>query len=178
MQINRALIGWYFRAARPVTLPAAGAAALFVVAYSGRLRDAVFLPFAFVALQSVLSAWLMSRFNSPAAAYLYTRGFTRDRLWTHRVLAHLLSVLAVWGPVSLCVWLGVRSSLQDHILKNPLYPLLKTSDFIVPLWWLGLYGLLVGIVEYGPVRRAQPTLDRDAGYSIELGLMILLLMAV
>jgi hypothetical protein len=178
MQLSRTLVQWYFRAAWFVTLPAACLAAAFVVGYPDRLASAVFLPLAFIAAHSLLATWSMCRFESPAAAFLYTRGFTHDQLWAHPILAHLLSVLAVWGPASLCVWLGVRSSFQDHVLQNPLYPLLKTSDFIVPLWWLGLYGLLVGIVEYGPIRRAQPTLDRDAGYSMEFGLMVLLLMGV
>ncbi len=175
MQLNRALVSWYFRAARPVTLPAAGAAALFVVAYSGRLKEAMFVPFAFVAMQSVLTAWLMSRFNSPAAAFLYTRGFTRDRLWTHRIAAHVLSVIAVWGPASLLVWLGVRSVIQDQLFDNPYYPLMMTADFATPCWWFAEYLLLVSAVDYGPIRRALPTLDRDAGYTIELGLILLLL---
>ncbi len=175
MPLSRPLLGWYFRAARPVTLLAAALAAVFVLVYSDRLADAVSLPFSFIALQSVLTAWWMCRFDSPAAGFLYTRGFRRDRLWSHRLLAHLLSVLAVWGPASLIVWLGIRSTLQDHLLENPYYPLFKSDDFAAPFWWLGTYLLLVGIVEYGPVRRAQPTLDRDAGYVIEFGLLLLLL---
>lgn len=175
MQLNRALVGWYFRAARQVTLLAAGIAALFVVAYPERLSEAVFVPFVFVAFQSVLTAWLMGRFTSPAAAFLYTRGFTHDRLWTHRIVAHVLSLLAVWGPASLLVWLGVRSLIQDQLFENPYFPLMKTADFAAPGWWLAEYLLLMGTVEYGPIRRAQPTLDRDAGYTIELGLLFVLL---
>jgi hypothetical protein len=175
MQLSRSLLGWYFRAAGPVTLLAAVLASLFTLAYSSRLAESIFLPLVFIAFQSVLTAWLMCRFDSPAAGFLYTRGFSRDRLWTHRMLTQFLCVLAVWGPASLIVWLGIRSALQDHLFENPYYPLFKTADFSVPLWWLGTYLVLVGIVEYGPVRRAQPTLDRDAGYVIEFGLLLMLL---
>jgi hypothetical protein len=176
MQLNRALVGWYFRAARSVTLPAAVAAALYVITYTGRLSETLFVPFALIVVQSVTTAWLMSRFNSPAAAFLYTRGFTRDRLWAHRIVAHLLCVITVWGPASLLVWLGVRSVIQEQLFENPYYPLMTTTDFAAPGWWLAAYLLLVGIVEYGPIRRAQPTLDYDAGYMIEFGLLIMLLM--
>ena len=62
------------------------------------------------------------------------------------------------------------------MLENPFYPLFKAGDFTIPLWWLATYLALLGIVEYGPVRRAQPTLDRDAGYVIEFGLLLVLLM--
>jgi hypothetical protein len=176
MQLSRSLLGWYLRAARPATLLAAVLAALFTLLHPSRLIAAVFLPFIFITLHSVVSTRLMCRFDSPAAGFLYTRGFTRNRLWSHRIAAHLLNVLAVWGPASLIIWFGIRSTLQDHVFENPCYPLFKADDFAVPLWWLGGYLLLVGLVEYGPVRRAQPTLDHDAGYVIEFGLLLMLLM--
>lgn len=175
MQLNRTLIRWYWQTVRIPTLLAAAVAAGFALFYTGRLTEIFFTPLLFIMAQSVLTARQMTRFDAPSAAFLYTRGFSRDRLWVHRIAAHLMCVLAVWGPASLIVWLGVRSVIQDRLIENPYYPLLRSADFGVPLVWLATYLLLVGVVEYGPVRRAQPTRDRDAGYIIECGLMFLLI---
>jgi hypothetical protein len=172
MQLSRALVAWYFRAAWFVTLPAALIAVAFAVGYGDPLADAPFRAGLFVFFHSVLIARTMSRFDTPATAFLVTRGFSRDRLWLHRIAAHLLCVLAVWGPASLLVWLGVRSAFQNFILQNPYYPLFASADYVVPLWWLVGYLLLMGVVQYGPVRRAQPTCDRDAGYAITVGVFL------
>lgn len=175
MQLNRTLIRWYFQTVRTPTLVAAAVASGFALFYTGRLAEITIPPLLFIMAQSVFTTRQMTRFDTPSAAFLYTRGFSRDRLWSHRIAAHLLCALAVWGPASLLVWLGVRSVIQDQLVENPYYPLMKSADYGVPLVWLATYLLLVGAVEYGPVRRAQPTRDRDAGYIIECGLMFLLI---
>jgi len=110
MQLSRSLLGWHFHSVRSVTVVAATMAAIFALVNPGQLEGSVFVVLTFIALQCVLTAWLTGRYESPAACFLYTRGFTRDRLWSHRILAHLLCVLAVWGPASLIVWLGIRSA--------------------------------------------------------------------
>jgi hypothetical protein len=173
--LSHPLIGWYFQSARPVTIVAAILAALFVLTYPERLATAIFFPLFFIIVHSVLTTRQMSRFDSPAAGFLYTRGFTRDRLWSHRVAAHLACILTVWGPATLIVWLGIRSAFQDRFLENPYYPLFRGADFTIPLWWLATYLMLLGAAQYGPIRRAHPTLDRDAGYVLELGMILVLL---
>lgn len=176
MRLSRSLLRWYFRAAWLVTLPASLLAAGFALFYPELLHTAVLLSGLFIFVHSILVARALGRLDTPATAYLYTRGFSRDRLWAHRLVAHLLCVLAVWGPAALVVWLGVRAALQDHWMRNPYYPLMRSSDYAVPLVWLVGYLLLAGVVEYAMVRRAQPTCDRDAGHAITVGVFFTALM--
>ncbi len=42
---------------------------------------------------------------------------------------------SVWLFISLVVWLGIRSAAQDY-LQNPWFPLLRQSEYAMPLAWL------------------------------------------
>lgn len=174
MHLSPSLIRWYLHQSSFVTQTAACIAAAFILGYTGRLDELYFWPFALMILESVASCWAMCRFESPAAAFLHTRGFTRDRLWFHRLIAQLIGMLFVWGAASLCLWLGVRSAFQGGVLQNPMYPLLKQADFALPWLWLAIYLIIACAVGYAPVRRAQPTRDVDAGYAVLVGYLIAL----
>ena len=169
MFLSRPLLWWYFRSAWFVTLPAAIAGIVFTVFYTNRLTELPALAWAFIFAHSALLAQATSRFDSPAAAFLYTRGFSRDQLWTHRVAAHLLCVAVVWLPASLIVWLGLRSSNQDFVVQNPDYPLFRAEDYFVPVGWLVGYLLAMGFVLYAPIRVAHPTRSRGVGHALAYG---------
>jgi len=173
MFLNRPLLKWYVRSARFVTWPVAIGATLFALGYPGQLQIVNFaLAWVFIFFHSVFVAQAMSSFDSPATAYLYTRGFSRDQLWAHRLVSHLLCVAAAWLPASLVIWLGLRSAFQDYFIQNANYPIFRTDDYSAPFTWLAGYLLAVGVVHYGSIRHAQPTHDRDAGYALAGGYLL------
>jgi hypothetical protein len=73
----------------------------------------------FVLVHSLAIVFCLGRYRSPAFAFLYTRGYSRDELWLHKLLATALTVLAVWLPLALIVWLPIR---RVGMLFRPYFP--------------------------------------------------------
>jgi hypothetical protein len=178
MFISRSLLWWNFRAAWLVTLPAMLIAAGYVLFAPEPLKVAVAFPIWFILLHTVIFTLVTGRFNTQASAFLYTRGFSRNCLWMHRALNQILSVAAVWLAAGLVVWSGLRSAFQDHMLRSAYYPLFRSDDALVPLAWLGMHLVLISVLQYAPIRRAQPTFDRDAGFTIAIFFCILALFTI
>ena len=101
--------------------------------------------------------------------FLYARGFTRDTLWAHAMLAHVLCVVMVWAPVALFIWLPIRSAVQDYLYQSPYYPLFTPMEAPLPVVWLVLYTVLAPVLHYAWIRRAQPTRGSNAGDFLAVG---------
>jgi hypothetical protein len=125
--------------------------------------------------QCLLLAGMLGRFETPSFAFVYSRGYSRDALWIHMMLASGLSVLTAWLPAGLMVWTGLRSVIHDHLLQSPYFPIMAPRETWVPLVWLGLYLLLVPAGHYSWIRRAQPTKGRQGGNFVVVGLLATLL---
>lgn len=159
--MNLPLFRWMWRRNLPLlaTWPAMLAAGLYVLLEPEPLRADSPPAMFFVMLHSAALAWLSGRFKSGTLAFLYTRGYTRDAIWSHLMLASAASVLAVWLPAALLVWAGARSLVQDRLLLSPIYPLMAPTEWAVPLVWLLAYGLALPAFHYAWIRTAQPLQD-------------------
>jgi hypothetical protein len=152
----------YWRQSLPATVLGALSLTIYVLFHQNVMiwRDS--LPLYFVGFHCLLLAWLLGRFNTPAFAFLYSRGYSRDQLWGHMMLASVISALAAWLPAALIVWTGLRSHLFD-LLENPYFPVMAPLETIVPLAWLVFYFMLMPIFHYVWIRYAQPTRGRLGG---------------
>ncbi len=127
--------------------------------------------------QCLLLAWLLGQFRSPAFAFLYSRGYSRDVLWGHKMLASTLSIVAGWLPAALIVWTGLRSAARDHLFQSPYFPVMAPFETSVPLSWLGLYLLLTPAFHYAWIRLAHPSKGGNGGYYASMMLLFALVMA-
>lgn len=164
MLIKRRLLAWLLGVARP-TLWFLPPAMLWVLGCRTLLFDYILgiLPMIFIFLHSLAIVGRLGRPSSPAGAFLYSRGYRRDALWGHQMLASLLAVLAVWLPVALLIWTPARAAVQDHFFLNPFFPLMSPREAALPWRWLAFYGLLLPALHYDWIRRAQPVRHSDSG---------------
>jgi hypothetical protein len=161
---NRTLLAWHLRLTRGHLVAAAVAWTWVLFARTPFYdRSYGFLPFFFAFCHSLAIVGPLGQTRSGAFACLYTRGFSRDALWRVRMQTTLLAVLAVWGPAALLVWTGARSAVQDHLLRNPLFPLVAPRETWAPFAWLAAYGLFLPALHYAWIRRAQPTREGQSG---------------
>lgn len=156
MKINLALLGFFIRQAWPATALALPVISLFLLGYPHLLTLENPWMAVFVLLHSAALTFLLGQSRHPASAYIYTRGYSRNRLWLHKMMATGLSVLMVWGPAMLMVHLQVRSHVQDRFCNNPYFPLMTPREASVPWLWLLGYALLLPIFHYLWIRRSQP----------------------
>ena len=126
----------------------------------------------FLLAHCIALATRLGHMQGASTEFLYTQGYTRDQIWTHLMAGTVLCVLAVWGPMALCLWLGMRSGIQDHVLVSPYYPLLATREMGLPWAWLRAYALLLPVFHYVWIRRAQPTKGSDGALLIAVGLVV------
>jgi hypothetical protein len=124
--------------------------------------------------QCLLLAGLLGQFRSPAFAFLYSRGYSRDVLWGHMMLASALSLVVGWLPAALIVWTGLRSAVRDHLFQSPYFPVMAPFETSVPLGWLALSLLLTPAFHYTWIRRAQPTRGGNGGHYTAFGLIVVL----
>jgi len=110
-----------------------------------------------------------SRTSPPFA---YSRGFSRDTLWAHEMLASAIAASAAWLPVALLVWCGARSVVQDRLLSNPLFPFIAPREYNVLWGWLALYGLILPALHYSWIRAAQPVRWPDSGVWLAVAIVI------
>ena len=174
MRIKMSLLKIMFRETLPVTL----IALLISVPFVLFTRDVLMWQNPWIAIfilsHSIALAALSGRYRSRSFAFLYTRGFTRDELWFHKMLSSALSVLAVWLPVSLIVWLPVRSFIQDKMFMSPYFPLMMIREATVPWAWLGGYAILLPLFHYVWIRRAQPLRGENGVVFLAIGVVIVI----
>ncbi len=104
--------------------------------------------------------------------FLYTQGYSRDQIWDHLMVSTVVSVLVVWLPMALCLWLPLRSGAQDYVFLNPYYPLMYGREMSLPWLWLFDYGLFLPLFHYVWIRRAQPTRDSNGAVFIAIGTVV------
>jgi len=172
MRIKYALIGLFFRQALPVTLLALPALCLFVLFYREILDWRNTWISIFILIHSALLTLCLGQFRSRAFSFIYTRGFSRDVLWIHKMLATGLSVFLVWIPAALIVWLPIRSSVQDKLFISPYFPLMVPREASVPWFWLFGYAILLPLFHYVWIRRAQPTRGSNGAVLLAIGMVI------
>ncbi|MHC4497536.1 MAG: hypothetical protein ACYS9T_06510 [Planctomycetota bacterium] len=172
MKIKISLISVFFRQTLPVTLIGLPVISLFVLFYRGILNWQNPWISLFILIHSILITTSLGRFRSTSFAYIYTRGYSRDQLWTHKMLATALSVLVVWLPAALIVWLPIRSIVQDKVFVSPYFPLMAAREAPALWFWLFGYTVLLPIFHYVWIRRAQPTLGGNGSVLLAIGVVI------
>ncbi len=178
MTIQRGLLRMLWREALPATFWGALGLSAYALLWTDIMTVRDGWPVLLVFVQCVLLAALLGRTASPAFAFRYSRGYTRDALWGHAMLASLLSIMAGWLPAALIVWTGLRSAVHDHLFQSPCFPIMAQFETGVPLVWLALCVLLTPAFHYAWIRRAQPTKGEFGGIAVSLGIVVALLMSL
>lgn len=161
------------RTLRP-SLLALPAALLYVTLTPTPLFEPVpqVVTFTFIFAHCLLITLLLGQWQSSGFGYLYSRGFTRNTLWRHQVLASLLAALAVWLPASLCLWLPVRSFQQSRVFLNAYYPLVAPRESELSVVWLAAYLIFLPALHYAWVRRTQRLTEPRAGSMLAGALLV------
>ncbi|MEX0653828.1 MAG: hypothetical protein WDZ31_04905 [Phycisphaeraceae bacterium] len=163
------LIAFLWRQQLAVTGVAMVLAACFAVLWPGRLywpvmEEAGLLVMLFVVVHSIALVMVQGRPSSGTFAYLYTRGFSRDRLWAHQMLASAAAVLTVALAFVLVTWTPARATYQDLVRLSPFYPgaaMLERGFLLRPLL---VYTLMLPSLHYVWIRLAQPMRGGLAGF--------------
>jgi hypothetical protein len=134
-------------------------------------------PWLAVLVHCLLLAGLLGRFGSPAFGFLYSRGYSRDALWGHIMLASALSFLTAWLPLALILWTGLRSVIHDNVFQSPYFPVMAPCEHWTPWAWLALYLLLMSAFHYVWIRSAQPTRGSSSGVFLAFALIVALVTA-
>jgi hypothetical protein len=177
MIIRRGLLRIFWRQTLPATLIGAMGFTAYVLLWPDVMTARDFWPAALVFVQCLLLAGLLGRIASPTFGFIHSRGYSRDALWSHMMLASALSALAAWTPAALIVWTGLRCEIRDHVFQSPYFPLMASCETRIPWIWLVLYPLIISIFHYAWIRRAQPTKGQSSGGFIAVGSLIALFMA-
>lgn len=172
MKIRTPLLSMLFRQTLPVTLLGLAIGCLYVL-FARRVLIWQNAPLAlFVLVHSIAIAAMLGRFRSRSFAFLYTRGYSRDELWLHKMLATILTVLAVWLPMAVIVWAPIRSTLQDKLFASPYFPIMSMREASVPWAWLAGYAILLSLFHYVWIRRAQPMRGGNGVVLLAIGVVI------
>jgi hypothetical protein len=174
MKIKISLLKIMFRETLPVTLIALIIACFYILFTRDVLSWQNPWIAIFILAHSIALAALSGRYRSRSFAFLYTRGFTRDELWLHKMLSTAISVLVVWLPVSMLVWLPMRSTIQDKLFISPYFPLMMIREAYVPWAWLGGYAILLPLFHYVWIRRAQPLRGENGVVFLAVGVVIVI----
>jgi hypothetical protein len=174
MRIKMSLLRTMMRQCRPATLIALPIACFYVLLTRKPLDWANPWMGLFVLAHSIALAFCLGRYRSPGFAFLYTRGYSRDALWLHTILATALAVLAVWLPLALIVWLPIRSNVQDGSFRSPYFPIPMIREASVPWAWLAGYAILLPLFHHVWIRRAQPLADGDGVVLLAIGTVIVI----
>ena len=173
--IRWGLLRYLFRQALPATAVGTLGLGLFALLRPSVLSPRDAWPVVVIFAQSFMLAVTFGRFEWPSFAFTYSRGYSRDSLWGHLMLAGALSVLTAWLVAGLMLWTGLRNLLHDRLLRSPYFPIMAPREMSVPMFWLGLYVLLVPALHYAWIRRAQPAKGRHGGNFVVIGLLAALL---
>ena len=163
MKVRMALLRWLLRPTLTVTLPAVVLACWYVLVHREPLQWRDGWVGLFVVAHGCLLSSCLGKYRSGTFAFTYTRGYSRDALWGHTMLATLLAVLAVWLPVAAIIWLPIRSRFQDVVFQSPFFPLFEGAEDAVPWVWLAGYGLMMPWLHYAWIRQAQPCRGSGGG---------------
>ena len=132
----------------------------------------------FVLAHSIAIAVCLGRFRSRGFAFIYTRGYSRDCLWVHKMLVTVLAVLSVWLPMALILWLGLRSAFQDVVFESPYFPIMAVREASAPWTWLAGYGILLPLFHYVWIRRAQPMRGGNGAVMLAVGVVFAIITLV
>lgn len=165
MFFNGPLFHWQFRQVRWVTLIALVIALAYTLWEPSLLIRGDMLGWALLLtlVHSLLITWRLGRPRSRSFGFLYTQGYSRNAIWWHTMLASAASVLLVWLPSALAIWLGLRSHFQSDLLQNYWFPLVAPCEYSYPLWVLFLYACFLPAFHYAWIRNAQPMRGHLAG---------------
>jgi hypothetical protein len=161
--VQRGLFQYLWRKALPATLLGGLGLAVYALASTEVLTRLDSLSTVIVAVQCLGVAYLLGNYRSPAFAYLYSRGYSRDVIWNHLMLASLALLLAAWLPAALIVWTGLRSMVHDRLFQSPNFPVMAPLETSMPFWWLGFALLTMPLLHYVWIRQAQPTRGGQGG---------------
>jgi len=182
MRLSVPLLMWLWRQTLPVTILATAAVVALAIFIPARLQMRFIegwgaLIILLVIVHSAAMVAMQGRPFSGAAGYLYTRGFSRDRLWVHHMLASAAAVAVVWLAAGLVVWTPLRGWVQG-MLGNPFYPGAAWLDAGIVWPPLPLYVLLLAGLHYAWIRRAQPMRERWIGPLLVVGTLVALPLAM
>ena len=124
LRIKGGILWHLARQALPVTLGALPVACLYVLLWRGVLGWRDGWPAVFVVIHARLTMLRLCRFDQGSFAFLYSRGFSRDSIWMHTMLANFLVILAVWTPAAIIVWTPLRGLVQDALFRSPFFPIM------------------------------------------------------
>jgi hypothetical protein len=170
--IDWPLLTWMLRPVLPVSLVAMVVALAYVLSRHEPLDTKDGWAGAFIVVHGCLVVMRLGRTTAGPFAFLYTRGYSRDRLWAHTMLTTLAAVVVVWVPAALTIWLGLRSNYQDVLRQSPFFPIMAPLETAVPLVWLAAYVVLLAVLHYAWIRQAQPTRGGAAGPLMVAGLVV------
>ncbi len=173
MMLKPSLLGYFLKSVAPFNITAMLISIFFVMLY-----PKYFLwnnPWAglFVLVHCIAITFVLGRIRSARFAFVYSRGFSRDVLWSHKMLASLVSALMVWIPVALLIGLGGRSALQNWFW-NPYFPIMADKEVSAVWFWLFGYGLLLPMFHYVWIRKAQPTKGSGNGMLLAVGAFVVI----
>ena len=98
MIVRRGLLRILWREALPATLFGVLGLSAYALLWTDVMTVSDDWPALLIFVQCLLLVALLGRSASPAFAFTYSRGYSRDVLWGHTMLASALSVLAAWLP--------------------------------------------------------------------------------
>jgi hypothetical protein len=172
MIVERGLLRILWQRALPATLLGTFGLSAYALVWPSVMTARDPWPALLVLIQCLLLAGLLGWFRSPAFAFIYSRGYTRDVLWRHLMLVSVLSIFTGWLPAGLIVWTGLRSVVHDYLFQSPFFPVMAPFETWVPLAWLALSVLLTPAFHYAWIRLAQPTAGGQGGIGVATGLML------
>lgn len=177
MIVARGLLNVLWRQALPATGLGGVGLGLYALMWPDVMTSHDHVPALVILVYGLLLGRLLGRYQTPAFAFLHSRGYSRGVLWSHLMLASGLSVMAAWLPATLILWTGLRSAIFDRVLRSPYFPIMAPREIVVPLVWLAFFILLVPAVHYAWVRSAQPTKGGHNGPFVPFAILAALAVA-
>ena len=171
MGIKRGLLLFFLRQTLPATLIGLPIACLYVLFSREVLQPKGAWPFVFILVHSLVLVQFLGRFRSSSFAFVYSRGYSRDSLWLHIILASAVSALLIWLPTALIMWTHLRSLLQDYLFFSPYFPIMAQREAVVPWFWLAGYAIFLPVFHYVWIRRAQPMRDGNGAVLLAAGMV-------
>ncbi len=174
MMVERGLLRILWRRALPATLLGMLGLVAYVLIWPALMTLKDPWPEMVVFVQCFFLAGLLGSFKSPAFAFIYSRGYSRDALWRHVMLISALSILVGWLPAALVVWSGLRSVIHDHLFQSPYFPVMAPFETYVSCVWLAVGVLLMPAFHYVWIRLVQPTKGGESGIGLATELFLAL----
>ena len=113
----------------------------------------------------------LGRISSSNTGFLYSQGFTRDRIWRHTLAATAASACLVSAVVFVLIAAGLRSFVQSTWFNSPWYPFMTQAELKIPLLLLFEYAVVMPLMHYVWIRAGQPAAGAAAGWMLmSLGL--------